>query len=136
LELLVENAWAASFTIKEFKMLFSEVECGMTFDVGHAYTSDGEGMAAYVKEFRKLIKHVHIHDNDKKSDQHLPLGTGKIDIAQAVKDLKSFYDGTITVEVHSQDRNYLKTSREKLEILWYGRERFEGNKDYLFPNKK
>ena len=79
---------------------------------------------------------MHLHDNDKRSDQHLPLGAGKIDIPRAVADLKSFYDGTITLEVHSQDRDYLKISREKLELMWYGKKKFEENKEYLYPEKK
>lgn len=136
LELLVENFNASSFSIKDFKQLFSEVEMGMTFDVGHAFTSDGEGMENYLAQFKKRVKHVHLHDNDRRADQHLPLGAGKVDVARAVKELKSFYDGTITLEVHSQDRDYLRISREKLEILWYGKKKFEENKEYLYPEKK
>ena len=71
-------------------------------------------MTNYVAQFRKKIAHVHLHDNDRRSDQHLPLGAGKIDIPRSVaRELKSFYDGTITLEVHSQDREYLKASREE-----------------------
>ena len=65
----------------------------------------------------------------------IALGAGKIDIPRAVSELKSFYDGTITLEVHSQDRDYLKVSKDKLEILWYGREHHERNKEYQMPKK-
>jgi len=136
LELLAENFSASSFSIKEFKQLFSEVDIGMTLDVGHAFTSDGEGFDNYLAQFRKRVKHVHLHDNDRRADQHLPLGAGKVDVARAVKELKSFYDGTITLEVHSQDRDYLRISREKLEIMWYGRKKFEENREYLQPESK
>ncbi len=135
LQLLIENFNASSFSIKEFKSLFSELDMGMTLDIGHASTADGEGMNNYVQQFRKRIVHVHLHDNDRRSDQHLPLGAGKIDIARAVSELKSFYDGTITLEVHSQDRDYLKISKDKLEILWYGRAHHEENKKYQMPKK-
>jgi len=133
LELLVENFNASSFSIKDFKQLFSEIDMGMTFDVGHAFTADGEGMENYLAQFRKRVKHVHLHDNDRRADQHLPLGAGKVDVARAVKEIKAFYDGTITLEVHSADRDYLRISREKLEIMWYGRKKFEENKEYLYP---
>lgn len=136
LELLVENFNASSFTIKEFKRLFSEVDIGMTLDVGHAFTADGEGLQNYLAQFRKRVKHVHLHDNDRRSDQHLPLGAGKVDVERAVKELKSFYDGTITLEVHSADRDYLRISREKLEILWFGRKKFDENREYLQPETK
>ena len=136
LELLVENFNASSFSIKEFKLLFSEAEIGMTLDVGHASTLDGEGLDNYLAQFKKRVKHVHLHDNDRRADQHLPLGAGKIDIPRAVKELRGFYDGTITLEVHSQDRDYLRISREKLEIMWYGKKKFDENKEYLYPEKK
>ncbi|MFA5930012.1 MAG: sugar phosphate isomerase/epimerase [Candidatus Micrarchaeia archaeon] len=136
LELLVENFNASSFSIREFKLLFSESGMGMTLDVGHASTADGEGLENYLAQFKKRVKHVHLHDNDRRADQHLPLGAGKIDIARAVKELKAFYDGTITLEVHSQDREYLKISREKLEIMWYGKKKFQENQEYLYPEKK
>ncbi len=133
IELLIENYGASSFAIKDFKSLFAELDMRMTLDVGHAEISNGEGVDAYVGAFRKRIAHVHLHDNNKMQDQHLPLGAGRIDIARCVKELKSFYDGTITLEVHSQDRDYLKTSRERLEIMWFGKKKFEENKDYLQP---
>jgi len=136
LQLLVENYNASSFSIREFKMLFSELEIGMTLDVGHASTSDGEGVENYLAAFKKRVSHVHLHDNDRRSDQHLPLGAGKINVEKAVKELKAAYDGTITLEVHSQDREYLKISREKLEIMWYGKKKFEENKEYLYPKGK
>ncbi|MEM4633885.1 MAG: sugar phosphate isomerase/epimerase [Candidatus Anstonellaceae archaeon] len=135
LQLLVENYSAQSFSIKDFKLLFSEIDAGMTFDVGHASLPDGEGVENYLEEFRKKILHVHLHDNDKKSDQHLPLGAGKIDILKVVKRLKECYDGTITLEVHSQDRDFLKISREKLEIAWFGKKKFLDNQKYLCPSK-
>ena len=136
LDLLVENFSASSFSIKEFKLLFSEVDAGMTLDVGHASTADGEGLDNYLAQFKKRVRHVHLHDNDRRSDQHLPLGAGKIDIARAVKEIKGFYDGTITLEVHSQDRDYLRISREKLEIMWFGKQKFLENREYLYPEKK
>ena len=135
LTLLVENAYASSFSVKEFKLLFSECDVGMTLDVGHTFTSDGEGLNNYLQQFKKRIRHVHLHDNDRRGDLHLPLGAGKIDVERSVKELKGFYDGTITLEIHSQDREYLKISRDKLEILWYGKRKSDENREYLFPKK-
>jgi len=135
LELLIENFNASSFLIKDFKLLFSELEMGMTLDVGHAEMNNGEGMSNYVQQFRKRIRHVHLHDNNRREDLHLPLGAGKVGVEKCVKELKSFYDGTITLEVHSEDRDYLKISREKLEIMWYGKAHFEENKKYAQPKQ-
>ena len=135
LALLVENFNASSFSIKDFKLLLSETGGSMTFDVGHAFTSDGEGMVNYLAQFKKKIAHVHLHDNNRREDLHLPLGAGKIGVEKVVRELKSFYDGTITLEVHSADREYLKISRDKLEIMWYGKKKFEENNEYLQPEQ-
>ncbi|MFH1095639.1 MAG: sugar phosphate isomerase/epimerase [Candidatus Micrarchaeota archaeon] len=136
LELHVENLDAKSFSIKEFHQLFSEVDCAMTLDIGHASTARGEGFENFYKAFAPRIKHVHLHDNYCQTDDHLPLGAGKMDIEEIVKSLKTKYDGTITLEVHSSDRHYLEYSRERLEILWYGKKRFLENREYLQPEKK
>ncbi|MCX8197725.1 MAG: sugar phosphate isomerase/epimerase [Candidatus Micrarchaeota archaeon] len=133
LALLVENYSASSFSIKDFKLLFEEVDAGMTLDVGHASMDGGEGVEGYLEAFRKKIAHVHLHDNDRKADQHLPIGAGKIDMRNAIRRLKSFYDGTITLEVHSQDKDLLKFSKDKLEILWFGKKKFLENKEYALP---
>jgi len=55
---------------------------------------------------------------DKNRDLHLPLGCGDVDWERAVKILKDYYDGTITLEVFSRDRDYVLLSREKLKKLW------------------
>lgn len=133
LEILVENFNYPSFSIKDFKLLFSQTGVGMTLDVGHASTASGEGLENYLQQFKKRVRHVHLHDNNRREDQHLPLGAGKIDIPLAVNEIKSFYDGTITLEVHSKDIDYLGMSRNKLEILWYGEKKHKDNQDYMRP---
>jgi sugar phosphate isomerase/epimerase len=133
LDLLVENLDAKSFSIKEFKALFSEVDMGMTFDIGHANTPRGEGFDAYWRAFSGRIRHVHMHDNRLKDDDHLPLYAGKIDWDYIIPTLKSHYDKSITLEVHSEDRHYLAYSKEKLEQMWFGKRRAAEDKEYLYP---
>ncbi len=131
LELLVENLDAKSFSIKEFTRLFSEVDMGMTLDIGHTHTARGEGFENYWKVFHSRVKHIHLHDNMGQNDDHLPLGAGKMDVKKVVDTLKEKYDATITLEVHSEDRHYLEYSRQRLEVLWYGKKAFHNNQDYL-----
>lgn len=133
LDLLIENLDAKSLSIAEFRRLFSEVDMGMTLDVGHASTARGEGFENYWKAFAPRVRHVHLHDNFGQNDDHLPLGAGKMDVEAVVKTLKEKYDGTITLEVHSEDRHYLEYSRQRLEMLWYGKKKFLQNQDYVYP---
>jgi sugar phosphate isomerase/epimerase len=132
-ELLLENFEGRAFAIADFKHLFSKCKIGMTLDVGHASTAGSEGVDAFISAFKSRIKHVHLHDNMGKNDDHLPLGAGKLGTKKIVGKLKSFYDGTITLEVHSPERIHLKTSRDLLEIWWYGKKKFQDNQKYLFP---
>jgi len=132
--LLIENTSNRACTIKEFKKIFSEVDIKMALDIGHASLRGGAGFEEYVREFSKKVAHVHLHDNFGFNDDHLPLGAGKMDVEAVVAKLKAFYDSTITLEVHSPDPHYLKYSRDMLEILWYGKKKFEDNKDYLYPD--
>ena len=47
------------------------------FDIGHANITGDP--AIFAKKIEGNIKYVHIHDNNGKEDEHLPLGDGNID---------------------------------------------------------
>jgi sugar phosphate isomerase/epimerase len=46
------------------------------------------------------------------------MGTGSINWERLIKLLKGYYDGTITLEIFSRDRDYALLSRDKLRKLW------------------
>jgi sugar phosphate isomerase/epimerase len=94
---------------------------GLHLDIGHCnlltdFNTADEMIAAYGPR----LKHVHLHDNKGgAADLHLPLGTGTVDVAHHVRSLQSVgYDGTITLEVFSPDRQYLAYSRDLLRRTW------------------
>jgi sugar phosphate isomerase/epimerase len=96
-------------------------ELGLHLDVGHCNlmnpcNTEQEILAAYGPRLR----HVHLHDNRGGNlDLHLPLGVGSIDIPQALGALKNAcYDGTITLEVFTDDLNHLLYSRDVLARVW------------------
>ena len=71
---------------------------GMTFDFGHANTM---GM---VNDFLPRVSkasHIHIHDNNGLSDQHLALGDGTIDWAKVGNAIARDYSGVVVVEGRS-----------------------------------
>ena len=58
-------------------------------------------------------------DNFGKEDNHLPIGTGTIDFKKITRALKGIgYDGTVTFEVFSRDRDYLRISKEKFVAMF------------------
>jgi len=86
-------------------------------DLGHANLF-GRRPEEFIMKFHEKLKHVHLHDNLKNLDLHLPMGCGDIDWENTLKCLKKCYDGTITVEVFSTDRDYALLTKEKLIRLW------------------
>lgn len=90
-------------------------------DVGHANLWASKNCTSeLLRAFADRLGHVHVSDNfGGKDDLHLPIGAGKIKWKKMIALLKRHsYDGTITVEVFSNDRAYLLYSRDRLRALW------------------
>jgi sugar phosphate isomerase/epimerase len=93
----------------------------MTLDIGHAHMQSKGGKRAlyFIKRFGDRIDHIHANDNFGKEDNHLPIGAGTVDFHKITKALKEIgYNETITLEVFSRDRDYLRISREKLAAMF------------------
>ena len=93
----------------------------MTLDIGHANigSKGGERVFGFIERFDDRIEHIHVSDNFGKEDSHLPVGTGTVDFPKIINAIKGIgYDKTITLEVFSRDRDYLKLSRDKLVDLF------------------
>lgn len=96
-------------------------ELGLHLDIGHCNLQVSSNTATdIIMAYGPRIRHVHIHDNKGGyADLHLPLGTGTLDFATPLQALQSWgYDGTITLEVFSDDHEYLRYSRKVLEETW------------------
>ena len=79
----------------------------------------GKRLFDFIDRFHDRIGHIHANDNFGKEDNHLPIGTGTVDFLKVIKALKKVaYDATITLEVFSRDRDYLKISKEKLKAMF------------------
>jgi sugar phosphate isomerase/epimerase len=86
-------------------------------DTGHANLF-GRKPEEFIEKFHTRLRHVHLNDNDGIRDLHIPMGTGSINWERLIKLLKGYYDGTITLEIFSRDRDYALLSRDKLRKLW------------------
>src|SRR4030042_6587820 len=105
----------------EFKSVFETFpEIRLTLDIGHANLGSGKNRSLeFIRLYGYRMGHVHANDNFGKEDSHLPIGAGIIDFEKILKELKeSQYDETITLEVFSKDRDYLKISKEKIKKIW------------------
>lgn len=118
--LAVENSDLQSFPPEKLEALLAELPgLQLVLDLGHAHMGASlEEVLAFVRSFSARVAHVHAHDNNLKDDLHLPIGAGAIEWERLLPELKRFYDGGITLEVHSRDPEYLLVSRRKFLELW------------------
>jgi sugar phosphate isomerase/epimerase len=120
----LENMFATAGSLttpREFRTVLEEFpDLSMTLDIGHAFVAGGmNNVLEFVNGVGNRIVHVHANDNLGREDNHLPVGAGLIDFHEVLRELKSLgYNDTMTVEVFSRDRDYLRISREKLIRLW------------------
>jgi sugar phosphate isomerase/epimerase len=94
-------------------------------DSGHAKLESGhDRWNEYIDRLGPKLVHVHLSDNDGTADQHLPLGSAPrstTDWPKHIAKLKaSGYDGTITLEVFSPEKEHLLVSRDLLRRWWEG----------------
>jgi sugar phosphate isomerase/epimerase len=92
----------------------------ITLDTGHANIGAHPNRSfEFIELFFDRIGHVHLSDNSGRGDEHLPLGAGNVPIKKIIKGLKlKGYDKTMTLEVFSPDRDYVRMSLEKAREWW------------------
>ncbi|MEM2739307.1 MAG: sugar phosphate isomerase/epimerase [Candidatus Bathyarchaeia archaeon] len=127
IRVMVENMdGGRMWRIEEYVRMVDEADVGFHLDIAHANLDvESLNLTAFLDRFRpgdKLL-HIHISDNiggpaSKGWDLHLPIGVGSIDWDETFKILRSYgYSGTVTLEVFSKDRDYLKVSLDKVRSL-------------------
>ena len=100
LKLLMENMDHAAF--------------GICFDTGHFNLFSKVSLEDWMEALNPYILELHLHDNDRTSDQHLPLGEGTFDFARFFTLLQN-RDCVYTIESHTPE-NVLR-SMESLKRL-------------------
>ncbi len=103
------------------ELILAEPALGLHLDIGHCNLLVPSNTAVeIITRLGTRIKHVHLHDNKGGyADLHLPLGTGNLDYRTPLKALQTaLYEGTITLEVFSEDHHYLAYSRDVLRAAW------------------
>lgn len=125
IRVMVENLDRGFADVDDLAALFDAVpDARFHLDVGHANLRLGlrepNRTAALLAAFGDRLAHVHVSDNrGGVEDLHLPLGAGTVDWRAAIRALKEAgWDGTVTLEVFSREREHLRTSR-RLWLEWW-----------------
>lgn len=87
---------------------------GVCFDAGHANLFSPLPLAAWLDALEDYIIELHLHDNDRSRDQHLPIGDGIVDFPALFSRLKG-RDCIYTIEAHRPE--HLLTAMERLREL-------------------
>jgi len=102
------------------KVLHDVPELLLHLDIGHC-NLHGRSPTKMLRRFAGRIAHIHLNDNDGRRDLHLPAGCGLIDWDRVAKALREIgYDGTLTIEVFSRDREYVLVCTRKIRALLAG----------------
>jgi sugar phosphate isomerase/epimerase len=118
MKIMIEQAGTPYDSEKNIDAIISRVP-GLLFnlDIGHANLF-GNSPIKFIKKFHSRIAHVHMHDNNGIMDTHLPIGSGIIEWKSVIRELKKHYNGTIALEVFTDDNEFVLLSRKRLIRLW------------------
>jgi len=90
------------------------------FDPGHFNLFSAVSMEEWFSALSKYMREVHLHDNRKTADDHLPVGDGEIDFARFIQLVDDFRVSPIyTIEPHQVDA--LERSMEQCQRMLAGR---------------
>jgi L-ribulose-5-phosphate 3-epimerase len=90
----------------------------LTVDIGHMECMGEWPCAAHLAAWRGLVANVHVDDMLACRHEHLPLGTGDVDLPAAVAALASAgYGGGLHVELPRQAHSWLDTARRSAAVL-------------------
>jgi sugar phosphate isomerase/epimerase len=123
--LMVENLDRMFADVEDLKVILDAVpSLKFHLDVGHANLRLGmrepNRTGSLLAAFGDRLAHVHLSDNRGGSeDLHLPLAAGSVDWRSALREIRETgFDDTITLEVFSREREYLRMSRQLLLRWW------------------
>ena len=96
------------FMSSEWKRIF------LTFDIAHAYTVMEP--SEYLDKINpEWIGHVHLSDGNREST-HLPLGEGRINLIDTLKNIKKFYSSNVIIEGYVPGKG-LETAENNYKYL-------------------
>lgn len=116
LSIYMENMYDMDWTLlaKLAEELRSNRRFGVCMDYAHAHVfGDASDIDGWVKGLSSYVRHLHINDNDYKSDLHLALGEGRIDWRRFADYYETYFsDASVLIETRK-----LENIRRSLEFI-------------------
>lgn len=93
-------------------------ELGLTLDLGHLVVTGDMPAASLVRRLRSHLIHVHLDDARAGVHEHLQLGSGELDLADALSALKEVgYSGMAAVELSRDSHRAPEAAKTALERI-------------------
>ncbi len=111
-KITIENIFEDS--PENLKLLMKEMDSGnfgICFDTGHCNLFSKVPLNEWLDGLGPYIIELHLHDNDRSADQHLPIGDGTFDFKALFNALKSTAPIIHTIEAHSPEHVLKSISR-------------------------
>ena len=90
---------------------------GICFDTGHFNLFSKKPIEEWFDRLGPYILEVHLHDNNRKKDEHLAIGDGKMDFNLLFKLLNGLpHKPLLTIEAHGKDAALKSIERIKRYI--------------------
>lgn len=96
-------------SVVDFHRFYDEADfdVGLVLDTGHANLNNE--VILFLHDFSEKITHIHVHDNNGKTDEHLPIGNGSIDWLEFAKQVRKVHgEPNIIIETVDQVRESLE----------------------------
>jgi sugar phosphate isomerase/epimerase len=111
-------------TLQQVRAKVAYPEIGMLLDLGHLNLFRKEiddsamTVAEYIQQIPFDVLELHVHDNDGKTDQHLPPGQGNAPLPDFIRAVeKKGFSGVMTVEVFRLDLNSASGRQQLIEVM-------------------
>jgi len=94
-------------TPASLKALMAEIDSssfGVCLDAGHLNIFSRTAMEEWFSELGPRVAEVHIHDNNGRADEHLPVGCGSVDFVEFFSLVERYADDPVyTIEQHGEE---------------------------------
>lgn len=119
LNIYMENMYDTDWTLlaELAKRLCFNERFGVCLDYAHAHVfGDVNNIDGWVKGLAPYVRHLHINDNDFKSDLHLPLGEGNIDWCRFFDYYQTYFPNA-SVLIETRKTENIRKSLEYISCL-------------------
>ncbi|GGN89337.1 MULTISPECIES: sugar phosphate isomerase/epimerase family protein [Haloarcula] len=117
----LENVVNSYYDAASFPELLERYpDASMTFDTSHAILTgmDESEMGEFTERYADRIDHLHLVDTRGGSDEHLPVGMGRLDFTRALSGLADAgWSGTATLEIGTEDYGVIALGKSNTEAL-------------------